>query len=303
MSSELPAVDFESIPESEAAEIIDRACRAFNTFLVQPAWPRSIYSDLKDAATRFFALPEEEKLSLHRPGSGLGYLPEGAENLAATIGIEAPPDPKETFNAGSDPSKNRWPDTLPELEEAFMRYFGEMEKISRRLMRLISLALGMPADFLEHQSSGGKSILRATRYPALQLSNLRATPLRAGPHTDYGMFSLVQLDHEVGGFEIRPQGKDWIEVRPAEGILAVNIGDLLTRWTNGIWPATLHRVVAPAAFADKERFSLVFLHNPRPDAVVAPLERFLRVGERPHFEPVVTIDYLRSKSKAGLGKG
>ena len=177
-----------------------------------------------------------------------------------------------------------------------------MERISRQLMRLFSLALGMPANFLEIQSTGGNSILRATRYPALESSYLRKVPLRAGPHTDYGMFSLVKLDHKVGGFEIKPSGGNWIEIRPAEDLLAVNIGDLLMRWTNGFWPATLHRVTAPAAFADKDRLSLVFLHNPSPDALIAPLKKFLQAGENPRFEPIVTIDYLRAKSRAGLGK-
>lgn len=301
MSTELPIVDF-TIPESEAVEIVDHACRVFNAFLVNPSLPNSLYLNLRETATHFFALPEQDKLSLHRLGSGLGYLPEGVENLAATIGIAAPPDPKETFNVGPDPSKNRWPIGLPQLEEKFLLYYSEMERISHQLMRVLSLALGMPMDFLENQSSGRNSILRATRYPALGLGNLRNTPLRAGPHTDYGMFSLVQLDHEVGGFEIKPQGGDWIEVRPAEGLLVVNIGDLLMRWTNGSWPATLHRVAAPPAFVNQDRFSLVFLHNPRPDTIVAPLKKFLQGEDLPRFEPVVTMDYLKAKSKAGLGK-
>jgi isopenicillin N synthase-like dioxygenase len=304
MPSELPTVDLKSIPEDEATlvKIVDHACRVFSTFLVDPCLPGDLHSNMRKVAAQFFALSTEDKLLLHRPGSGLGYLPERAENLAATIGIAAPPDPKESFNIGPNPSKNRWPSGLPEFEETFLRYYGEMERISRQLMRLLSLALGMPANFLESQTAGGNSILRATRYPPLERIQLPTMPLRTGPHTDYGMFSLVKIDPEVGGFEIKPPGEDWTEVKPAEDLFAVNIGDLLMRWTNGLWPATLHRVTAPAAYVSRERLSMVFLHNPSPDTLVAPLRQFIREGESPRFEPVNAIDYLKTKSKLGLGK-
>src|SRR5436305_6224794 len=99
MPTELPIVDLKSIAEDEAISLgtIDHACRCFNAFLVATSLPRDLFLNMKKSAALFFGLPKEEKLSLHRPGSGLGYLPEGAENLAATIGIAAPPDPKETF--------------------------------------------------------------------------------------------------------------------------------------------------------------------------------------------------------------
>ena len=303
MIAQLPTVTLKDIPGDEAtlAETIDQACRSFSTFLVDdPSLQRGLHASMRTVSTLFFALPKEDKLSLHRPGSGLGYLPERAENLAATNGIAAPPDPKETFNIGSDPSKNRWPVGPPQFEDTFLLFYAAMARISRQLMRLFSLALGMPANFLSGQSARGHSILRATRYPALESNHLRKTQLRAGAHTDYGMFSLVLPDHEVGGFEIQPPGGDWIEVRPPEGLLAVNIGDLLMRWTNGVWPATVHRVAAPEAYANRDRLSLVFLHNPSPDAVVAPLKEFLLAGERPRFEPVVTSDYLKDKSTAAL---
>ena len=38
---------------------------------------------------------------------------------------------------------------------------------------------------------------------------------------------------------------DWIDVKPIEGTVVVNAGDLLMRWSNDLIKSTMHRVVEP----------------------------------------------------------
>ena len=66
---------------------------------------------------------------------------------------------------------------------------------------------------------------------------------------------------------------EWRDVPIAPDSYIVNIGELMARWTNEHWRATLHRVVNPPAeqAAASRRLSLVFFHNPNYDAPVAAL--------------------------------
>jgi isopenicillin N synthase-like dioxygenase len=69
----------------------------------------------------------------------------------------------------------------------------------------------------------------------------------------------------------------------------IDIGHLLSRWTNGRFPATVHRVVAgPTPAHQRRSIAMVFL--PNVDQVVAPVPTM--VGEEgPRFEPISAYDW------------
>jgi len=87
-----------------------------------------------------------------------------------------------------------------------------------------------------------------------------------GEHSDYGLLTLLAQDRR-GGLEVR-HGEVWIAVPPREGLLVVNIGDMLDRATGGRWRSTPHRVVNNGA-ADRISWPLFF--DPAFDAVIEPL--------------------------------
>jgi isopenicillin N synthase-like dioxygenase len=66
---------------------------------------------------------------------------------------------------------------------------------------------------------------------------------RCKEHSDYGTITLLSTDG-VSGLEAFHNGK-WIPVPYLKGSLIVNIGSLLSSWTNGNLLATLHRVAGP----------------------------------------------------------
>ena len=77
----------------------------------------------------------------------------------------------------------------------------------------------------------------------------------------------------------------------------VNIGELMARWTNERWKATLHRVVnpPPEQAPMSRRLSLVFFHNPNYDAPVAALPGTVPDGEVPKYPPTTSGDHLRTQ--------
>ena len=47
------------------------------------------------------------------------------------------------------------------------------------------------------------------------------------------------------GLEVRAVDNSWIKATPRSGTVLINVGDLLEIYSNGLFPATLHRVVIP----------------------------------------------------------
>ena len=53
-----------------------------------------------------------------------------------------------------------------------------------------------------------------------------------GPHTDFGVLTVLCQD-DVGGLQVQDVNGDWVKAPPIEDTLIVNVGDLLSRWTDG----------------------------------------------------------------------
>jgi isopenicillin N synthase-like dioxygenase len=81
----------------------------------------------------------------------------------------------------------------------------------------------------------------------------------------------------------------WVSVSPPKGALAVNIGDMLQRYTAGRLRSTTHRVVNPAGEAVRHsRYSMPFFLHFRPDFLIDPI---FEGGE----EPISAQDYLMER--------
>ena len=68
--------------------------------------------------------------------------------------------------------------------------------------------------------------------------------VRCGEHSDYGTITFLYQD-DMAGLEVRAVDNSWIQATPRSGTILINVGDLLEIYSNGLFPATLHRVVIP----------------------------------------------------------
>jgi len=78
----------------------------------------------------------------------------------------------------------------------------------------------------------------------------------------------------------------------------INIGDLMSRWTNDRWRSTLHRVVDPKPNSDGEiprRHSMPFFHNANWDADISVLPTCIEPGETSKYDAVLAGPHLQSK--------
>ncbi len=276
--------------KDEVARQIDRACTETGFFCITGhGVDQRLIARTREAATQFFALPDEKKLAIQRrpDKASRGYYPFADRSLAYTLGEAAPPDLQEAWAMGpidvsdeeiqeSDISRrffaaNLWPEGVPNFRETLNEYDRTLSPLADEILKGFALALGQPETFFDDKCDRASSVIRLIRYPA-QTTAPATGQLRAGAHTDYGTVTILRGDDVPGATQVELPSGEWIDVRPPPGGFVCNIGDAMADWTGGRWRSTLHRVAnPPSGAAPSDRISIVFFHHPNHDAVLGGL--------------------------------
>ena len=317
--SEIPLIDlgpyFAGDPAGKrrVADEIGRACERIGFFLVSNhGVDPALIEDVRRESRAFFDLPLEQKLAIRqRPDdrASRGYEPVGTEHLSATIGVETPPDLKESLSLGplevpDHPScyteaaaphyaPNMWPQHPAGLRPACEAYIQAQEELGRHLHRLTSIAFDLPEDHFEDKLDRGFSILRVLNYPE-QRTEPEEGQLRAGEHSDYDNLTICLIEDKPGGLQARGPDGTWVDVPMVAGSFVVNIGDMVMRWTNDLWKSTRHRVVNPPPLTG-ERLSLCHFVLPNHDAVIECLPTCQDPDHPAKYPPIVAGDYMVEK--------
>ena len=107
--------------------------------------------------------------------------------------------------------------------EACEEYAREVEKLAYKLLGLISLSLGLPANRLNGYFKDQTSIFRLNHYPQCPFPHLA---LGVGRHKDAGALTVLAQD-DVGGLEVRRKSDgEWIPVTPTPDAYIINVGDI-----------------------------------------------------------------------------
>ena len=302
----VPVIDLSGRPSASRPRSAPPARRSASSPSSATASPEELVAATAAAGRAFFDRPDEEKRAFAEgePTPGLpAYRPLRSESLAASLGQRTPGDLKESLD---------WGPAVPGLRLAARRSCGRASRstsprssaLGERLRRLFALALGLPEDWFE--AGVPRTLVEHARD---QLPGPGGAPepgqLRAGAHTDYGCMTILRTEDAPGGLQVQTRAGEWLDVHPVPGSFVVNLGDMMARWTNDRWPATLHRVaVPPADAAGGRRQTIVFFHDPRADArdrVHPGLRRAsLRAGDVARAHPGEGREGARVKTGAGI---
>ncbi|WP_432924450.1 isopenicillin N synthase family dioxygenase [Microbispora sp. CA-135349] len=274
----LPVIDVAALTgpgtdreRAEVARRIEAACLDSGFFYLSGhGVPGDLIVRLRQAAARFFRLPQEHKarISMDRGGRAWrGYFPVGGELTSGR------PDLKEGVYFGAEldhdhrplHGRNLFPEEVPELRPAVLAYMDALTRVGQAVMRGVALSLGLDEDyFAAGYTATPTTLFRIFHYPP---------PAYAGPdewgvgeHTDYGLLTLLlQDDHP--GLQVHT-ARGWIEAPPIPGTLVCNIGDMLDKLTGGLYRSTPHRVRNDTG---RSRLSFPFFFDPGWDCEVPPL--------------------------------
>ena len=256
----------------------------------------------------FFDLPEDVKRSYFVAGGGgaRGYTPFKTEIAKGASHV----DLKEFWHIGRElaaghrfselMAPNIWPDQPEGFRETFVELFAAFDTAGDKLLSAIAVHLGLAPDWFDHAVKDGNSVLRLLHYPPVTED---APNVRAGAHEDINLITLL-LGAEEAGLELLDKDGEWLPVKPPEGALVVNVGDMLQRLTNHVLPSTTHRVVnPPVERRGHSRYSMPFFLHPAPDFLIKALPQTV-TAENPEREPPITAhDYLAERlAEIGLTK-
>ena len=228
-------------------------------------------SDMKQAArqvadaleTSGFLLVQSHHLSKELQQKAIQATEEILNDKENSDSILHPVDPKKYIMVENTDSITTLK-AQDEQKKVLDEYWTAMEKVKHQVLQCISLGLGLSVGYFSECHSKNNSCLRLLHYPVPEMSGSDESQLviRCKAHSDYGSVTLLTTDG-VGGLQAFIDDT-WTDVPYVEGSIVVNIGSLLSDWTQGKLLSTLHRVVSDGRSPAK-RTSLAFFADPDSD--------------------------------------
>lgn len=293
---QLSVIDITSgLPEAIIAKQMVEAATKNGFFYIRNIGkdiPTQAIENIFGLSKKFFASPVKEKIICKIQENNRGWVGMHTETLDAKN--QRVGDFKEALNLGHFIGEK----AQQPLPPAFIGHEHEIGQFQQYCYNLVLKILSLLATGLEIQAEvggpdwlvsrhrivgSGSSILRLLHYPPITSSSdyQDGVDIRAGAHTDYGSITLLFQRPGQAGLEILrtqtnrtyeenqearckwepvpifPRGT---ESDPSPPIL-INIGDLLSYWTNNFFKSTIHRVVIPqnGKSRGEDRYSIAYL--------------------------------------------
>ena len=290
----VPVINIAELEKPQTLQALDNACREWGFFqVVEHGIDDRIVKTLTREMRGLFAQSRTAKHAISRTAEN----PWGFFDRELTKNTL---DWKEVYDfcAAMEP---QWPAALPKFRVAMLAYYRACEALAFRLLSAISVNLGMPANHLGCDfKPAHSSFVRLNYYPVCPTpAHPRGTctpdggSLGVNHHTDAGALTLLLQDNQPG-LEVF-HGGQWHLITPRRDALVINIGDIVQVWSNDLYRAALHRVIASSA---AERFSAPFFFNPAYTTNYAPLATTIDAEHPVHYQPINWGEF-RARRAAG----
>jgi len=307
----IPTVRLDDPDRDRAVRSLRDACVNHGFFYLEghgiaPSFLEQVMAQSK----ALFDLPLESKMKVKDTVLNRGYTAFEEETLNPEVQTKG--DTKEGFYIGVDvpadsphynPAKLKGPQPWPSSEtcgcfecEVFQttmqQYFEEASSVGFRLVQLLALAIGVDEHYFDDAFQDAMAVLRLLHY-AKEESRPEDGVYACGAHSDYGMITLLLTDLNPG-LQIYTKDEEWIDVPPRPKAYVVNLGDMLERWTNGLFRSTKHRVLTSA---ESERYSIPFFYEPAFDTEVTCIDVCCSEDNPAKWKPTTSGQHLLDKYK------
>ena len=292
---EVPVIDIKELtsPHNQkqyqyCVQSIAQACKDWGFFqIINHGIHQTLLENVWSQTRQFFQQPQNMKSSLLRTREN----PWGYYNNELTKNQR---DKKEVFDyttPGIDPiyhASNRWPDSQDDFQPTMMNYLDACTRVSLNLLEAFCSGLDLLSDFLHpYFADNHTGFIRLNYYPvkdpleASSVENLEIADLGVHHHTDAGALTLL-LQDDVGGLQVFREGQ-WHNIPSVPGAIVVNTGDMMQVWSNDVYQAAIHRVLA---MQTSDRFSIPFFFNPSSSCVIEPLSTTITDNRPSRYRPI-----------------
>jgi isopenicillin N synthase-like dioxygenase len=250
----------------------------------------------------FFSLPLEVKSKYEIPGIGgqRGYVSFGKEHAKG----RSAGDLKEFWHFGqyvSDDSiyASEYPENvivneLENFNSTGKKAYQMLEKTGIYVLRALSLHIGLDEFYFDKYIENGNSILRPIHYPPIT-DEPKDGAVRAAAHGDINLITLL-MGAQGKGLQVQNHDGEWIDAMAQPDELMINVGDMLSRYTNNKLKSTIHQVVnPPRELWGTSRYSIPFFMHPISAMPLNCLSQCIDENNPKQFEDITAGDYLNER--------
>lgn len=308
-----------SLPEEQVANEMWKAAKDVGFFtVINHGIPQESIDSIFSVSETFFGTFTKEEKEKQSPFSRA--LNSGYEFMTQVRPSTGTNDQKESIqiSARHGCMENRWPSTPSDFQTTSKNMIQLSHELACKIVSLLEvkgcphLEPGTLAKSHTLWNDDGQCTLRLLHYPPIEKAELEELTKpgnvhwRAGPHTDWDCVTLLFQRIGEAGLECRcnprsdatssdkASSSSWVPVPPVEGGIAVNIGDMLMRWSDGNLFSNLHRVRMPNTLEEcsKSRYSVAFFLQADKSSVI----------KSKSSEPITAGDYILSRIKSNFSK-
>ncbi|KAG4922131.1 hypothetical protein JHK84_050982 [Glycine max] len=290
----IPVIDLEhlfsedQILREKIFRHVDEACREWGFFqVVNHGVSHELMKSSRELWREFFNQPLEVK-------EEYANSPTTYEGYGSRLGVQkgATLDWSDYFFLHYRPpslrNQAKWLAFPQSFRKVIAEYGEEVVKLGGRILKMMSINLGLKEDFLLNAFGGESEVgacLRVNFYPKCPQPDLT---FGLSPHSDPGGMTILLSDDFVSGLQVR-RGDEWVIVKPVPNAFVINIGDQIQVLSNAIYKSVEHRVIVNS---NKDRVSLALFYNPRSDLLIQPAKELV-TEERPALYSPMTYDEYR----------
>jgi len=305
---QIPKIDISGIENNEFPKsLLQDFFSAYNKYgfgyIINHGIEKTLVEQIFQVSKHFHSQPLSEKMKVALDHNHRGYIAiNTSTDVNSKLADVKKPNQSESFMMMREDKyelpdvylsgPNQWPE-IESFKAVLEKYTSQMTRLGRNLMRLALISSGIK-DLSIMQSFDTPTIwLRLLHYPPIP-KNSPSDLYGSAPHTDFGCLTILAQD-EIGGLQVQTKEGEWIDVPKVEESFVVNVGDMLSRLTNGLLRSTPHRVINKTGV---ERFSCPFFFDPHTNAVIQPLSG----TGKPKFLPINFGEFLRKELEASYDK-
>ncbi|KAK8055043.1 hypothetical protein PG993_000270 [Apiospora rasikravindrae] len=329
--SEIPVIDVSGLSSASLADrqavarqIKDAATNTGFFYISRHGIPRQTTAAAHAACLDFFRQPVavKSRASIDRSRRFNGYKAAATQRINPFESV----DVRESFSWAYDPRFDPavadvadippevashltledfpWEATanMPQIKAAIVDYWRSCLGLARALVRAFALALDLDEHFFDSKVTYPDAVLAMNCYPPIPKPtgndvlgrSQSEQEVSIGSHTDFQLFTILWQD-DNGGLQVLNRQGQWINAKPIEGTLVVNIADYLQRITNDRYISTVHRA---QNWSGRERVSMPFFVGFNWNESCGVLDSCVAEGEEKRYEEISCSEWVTRRAKA-----